>query len=201
MKFQSAYQPKNQQVVEDFINEMEYALLMTQNKDKVFRTGMINPYYADGKFYLHLHHADNHVPDIIETNRATLVYQEFLTTIKSYWMDPKYGGMASMCYRYAEFHCQTTIIDDIQQKTDILARMLTHYQPEGGYDPVVTDNKVYQAAINALVVVELQPQETNNKWKLAQPYPKSRRLKLIEHLEQRGEHNDVRTAELIRQTL
>lgn len=196
MQFQSFTEPKNPAHIHEFVDS-QYAALLTTWTPEHCESGAFNPLCVNGEYYLHLHAKDSQVDTIRATQRANLTFFEPFCTIPSYWVDAHYGGMATMYYCFAEYHCRAQLLETPEEVTQWSKDILTHYQPEGGHNPVTFEDSVYRKPIQTLAIVKLTPQAEKIKWKLGQNLPKAKRQHIAEQLKARGMPGDLKAALLI----
>ncbi|MBI3505061.1 MAG: FMN-binding negative transcriptional regulator [Proteobacteria bacterium] len=178
------------------------ALLVTRGeKDQEASFGVFNPVFLGRSAYIHLGARDEQVRQLRETGRATLVFQDILAVIPSYWVDARYGGAATAYYRYAELRCSAVVLDDPAELVRVMQSMMDRFQPEKGYAPLDSSSELYRKSFAAIVGVRLDPVEVRAKWKLGQNRPQSVRLEVARRLRERGTPSDLRAAEEIDRSL
>lgn|GEM_PF-939438 len=177
-----------------FVKEMKMAHLITVDKDANIESGVFNPVYLDGKYYLHLNRTDSQYKTLKENKVAHLIYFDFLCNIPSYWIDTNDGGVATSYYRHLDLFCNVEILEDIDSLSSILPKFLTEFQKEGGYTPISKTEELYQSDFKVLGIVVLTPSSFKCKFKLAQNREIEKRLEIIHKLKERGEAGDLRAA-------
>jgi len=192
--FDKIHIQKDLKEIEELLNSQRAASLITKSNEGKINVGLFNPIFQKEKFILHMGRRDDQVKDLKESGQGLLVYQEFLGTVPSHWIGPQNGGKATMFYRYAEFSCKARIIDDLKAMTPYLQKILDHYQPEKGYDPLDHTSDLYIPGFKQILVVELTIQDYRTKWKLGQAYPKTKREAFAKHFRERHQLNDLRAA-------
>ncbi|HUP56026.1 MAG TPA: FMN-binding negative transcriptional regulator, partial [Bdellovibrionota bacterium] len=169
----------------------------TRRGDEV-ACGVFNHVRAEGKLYLHLNRRDEQVACLRESDSATLVFQDILAVIPSYWVDEKYAGAATTYYRYAELRCRARVLESDEELTRVFRSLMGRYQPEGRHEPLSPDSATYRSSYAMLSVVELEPLSVRTKWKIGQNRPVETRLKVAAELEKRAQGQDLRAAAEIR---
>lgn len=200
MMFQTAYRPVSAAEAQAFIDRQAFLDLITWSEEDC-QVGLFNPIQIDGEFYLHLNRTDPQIEQMRNNNKAKIVFQEVAATLPSYWSDERDGSMATMCYRYVEMLCTPHLIETVEEMMPLLAKMLNHFQPEGGYTPLSTDDADYVKITKRLCVVKLTPIKQRNKWKMVQNKSEEIRENIIDQLQQRNLPNDKIAAEEIAKTL
>lgn len=184
----------DQEEINRFISEMKMASLITSSDSTMsqLETGVFNPVYMDGKFYLHLNRTDDQYKAMKVNPNAKLVYFDFLCNIPSYWVDAEDGGVATSYYRHIDFTCECKIYEDIDTLATFLPKFLKVFQKEGGYTPITKIESIYQSDFKVLDIVELTPTSFKSKFKLGQNRDIEKRFEIIEKLKERGETGDLR---------
>ena len=200
MIFQTAYRPATEQDAQDFVEQQTHLNLITWSEDDC-QVGLFNPIKLEGSYYLHLNRSDPQIAQMRASGKAKIVFQEIAAVLPSYWTDARDGSMATMCYRYVEMHCEAHFIETVEEMMPLLAKMLAHYQPEGGYDPMTMTHEQYVKVTKRLCVIKLTPIKQRNKWKMVQNKPKDRRCNIIKELEKRNLPGDAIAATEIAKTL
>ncbi len=195
MRFYPYYEENSPLVRAEFIKSQNHGSLLTV-KEVGVNIGIFNHHLKGDKLYLHLQKDDEQLVDLGKNPRCQFVIYEFLAVIPSHWVEARYGGAATSYYRYLEFDCEAKILE-IDAFVKALRGMLEHYQPEGKYDPIEKDSKLYKGSIAQIVGLELTSIATRSKWKLGQNRPTETRLKVARHLFERGLPGDLVAAALI----
>src|SRR5262249_4863114 len=149
------------------------------------------------RFYLHMGRGDEQVSALRSTGRATLVFQDILAVIPSYWVDAHYGGAATTYYRYAAFTCAARVIEEPAEVVSVLQGLMDRFQPEKGYEPLSAGSERYRKSVESLAIAELKVLSVDAKWKLGQNRPEAVRLEVAKRLRERGEGHDARAADEI----
>lgn len=154
-------------MVQQFMSQRPWCILITRDADQQPVTGMFNPLVETEHTWLHLHRQDPQLRHMIQEGSATLVFADYHGFVPSYAKDPENGSFATMFYRYVEVRVRAEALEDRQQSSQVLERMMQVYQPEGGYRPL-DDLDFYAASFNQIKVVRLTPVSQSSKWKLGQ---------------------------------
>ena len=115
----------------------------------------------------------------------------------SFWADDQYAGAATTYYRFAELNCRAKTIDDIEEKSFFLRKLMERYQPEGSYEPISDQSEIYRKKLKAILILECEIMGYKGKWKLGQNWPVEKRQGFIEKFRERNEGHDRRCADEI----
>jgi len=99
---------------------------------------------------------------------------------------PDEDGVPTSYYSAVQFVCRPTVVDDPQNKAEILAAQLADFQPEGGHASVAVDAEPYGRMLPGIRGVRLAVLRVEAKFKYDDHNPVEHRERVIGRLEQRG---------------
>lgn len=182
MQLYKIYKNIDQSHLDQFMKEQTNISLVTFTKNTRPKIGIFNPLVEENKIYLHFARKDKQVKDLRENNKASLIFYEFVGQVPSYWVDEKYGGAATLFYRYVEIQAKAKLIEDSEGMIPILERMLKFAQPEGGYESL-KDMSIYGNAYKSILVAEFELEEMIVKWKLGEALSFEKRKEILKKLD------------------
>ena len=194
MQFYPIYEPTDPAELTACVETAAACRLMTRGKAGRLHCGIFNPVWEEGTICLHLNRSDEQIDDLQAEPRALVAFEDFLTNIPSYWIDPRYAGVATSYYRYAEFDCDAEVIRTEEALLKLFRDLMDRYQPEGGFAPFEGSLELYRKSLDALAVVRLRPRSVRTKWKLGQNRPSEIRRMVSAELRKRNRPNDLRAA-------
>lgn len=168
MQLYPIYQPQSDAMVQQFLRQRPYCLLITQEQPGPPHCGFFNPLVEDQKIYLHLHRQDPQLKELQANPEATLVFTDYHGYIPSYAKDPNDASFATMFYRFVQIRARMQRIDAREEAAAILDRMMKHYQPEGGYRPLQSNLEYYEPSLKMIDVLQFTIESLESKWKLGQ---------------------------------
>jgi transcriptional regulator len=125
--------------------------------------------------------------------------------IPTYWRakagGPDEDGVPTSYYSAVQFVCRPTVVDDPQDKADILARQLTDFQPEGRHAVVAPDAPPYGRMLSGIRGIRLVVVGVEAKFKYDDHNPVEHRERVIGYLEDRRDGLDVQAAARQRERL
>jgi predicted FMN-binding regulatory protein PaiB len=187
--------------VDRFIQSQELARLITVGEDGTPHVGLY-PFVYDGKTLdLHLVRADEQIQDLKVRPRCVAEVDEPLGVIPSYWVHSQYAGSATAYHRTVIFECRASVVEDPAAVAAQQRRLLSRYQPEGGFKPLDPADPLYQGALAQLAAVGLEIVRRRVKFKLGQNRPVEARRRVIEELRKRRRPNDDRAADALQWTI
>ncbi len=195
MQHYPVYEQTDFTEVKRLINFVPTALLATHGSR--LQIGIFNPVWSDSKLVLHLNQHDPQLLDLKENPHASLIFEDILAVIPSYWVDPAYAGAATTYYRFAQLECQARLIQEPNEMISVLTRLMQRFQPEKGYAELSLENPQYRKSFEMLTLVELSIDSVKAKWKLGQNRSLEIRAQVIQKLRERNQGNDLRCVEEI----
>jgi predicted FMN-binding regulatory protein PaiB len=168
MQHYPIYQTQSPEMMQRFLEQRPYCLLITQNSSGPPQSGLFNPLVEDSSLYLHLHRQDPQLRMLEAEPRATLVFTDYHGYVPSYAKHPEDASFATMFYRFVEVRARLQSIASPSEAAAILDRMMLRYQPEGGYRPVAENPSFYEKSLQMIAVLQFNIESTNCKWKLGQ---------------------------------
>ena len=201
MIFHAYYAEIPRSEIDRFVETQELARLVTLGDDGMPHIGLY-PFVYDGTALdLHLVRADEQIQDLKRRPRCVLELDEVLGVIPSYWVHPQYAGSATAYHRTVIFECSATVIEDPAAVAAQQVRLLTRYQPEGGFKPLDPADPLYRGALAQLAAARFEITRCRAKFKLGQNRPAETRRRVIAELRQRGRPSDLRAADALEWTL
>ncbi|MGD9484970.1 FMN-binding negative transcriptional regulator [Streptomyces sp. TRM70308] len=108
---------------------------------------------------------------------------------------PPTDGVPTSYYAAVQFTCQATIIDDPEDKTELLRQQMAHFQPEGDHAPIKVDQPPYGRMLPGIRGLRLAVTEVRAKFKYDDHKPVEQRTDTARRLTERGQGLDASTAE------
>lgn len=120
--------------------------------------------------------------------------------IPSYWTAPMHACPATHFFKSVELRGRCEIVEDPTEKAAGLQALMEKYQPEGGFEPIVADRRMYAKSLAGVGVFRVAGAWTA-KMKFGSNEPAKIRRVWIEKLRERAEPIDLATADEIEKTL
>jgi predicted FMN-binding regulatory protein PaiB len=187
--------------VDAFVREREMGRLVTVSEDGLPHIGLYPFAYEGDVIEMHVNRADEQYADLKARPRCVFEVDEVLAVIPSYWVDPENAVMATAYHRTVIFDCAATVSEDAAALAEQQTRLLTRYQPEGGFRPLTPDDPLYRGAIAHIVAVRLDIKDRRVKFKLGQNRSVEARAKIVAELRKRGRPNDTSAADALQWTI
>lgn len=107
---------------------------------------------------------------------------------------PPTDGVPTSYYAAVQFICRAHIIDDPEDKADLLRRQMAHFQPDGDHAPIDPGRPPYGRMLSGIRGLKLEVIDVRAKFKYDDHKPVEHRTAVAGHLTERGEGLDVPTA-------
>jgi len=177
-----------------------FGMLVVNNLDPA-RAPLVLPTHftvAGQEVLLHLAEPNPVWPHLGAAAEVRLVMVGDYAYIPSYWRakagGPDEDGVPTSYYASLQFVCLRAIIDDPEDKVDILTAQLADLQPEGGHAVVGVDAPPYGRMLPGIRGVRLQVLRVEAKFKYDDHNPVEHRQQVIGRLEDRDHGLDAGAA-------
>lgn len=130
---------------------------------------------------------------------AVVSVEEVVTTIPSYFLDPRRACPATTYFRSVQAHGVIEPVTDPAEKAGVLEALMRKYQPEGGYEALDAEHPLYRGAIAGLMVCKIPFESLDGKAKLGQNRRPEEIGLILQKLWERGLPGDPEAIERIRE--
>jgi transcriptional regulator len=153
---------------------------------------------AGDRLLIHLARPNPVWPHLEAADEVRLAVIGDYAYIPTYWRStaggPDEDGVPTSYYTAVQFVCRPTVVDDPEDKAEILAAQLADFQPEGRHAPVAVDTAPYGRMLSGIRGVRLTVLQVDAKFKYDDANPVEHRERVIGHLEQRRRGLDAGAA-------
>lgn len=129
---------------------------------------------------------------------AVVSVEEVVTTLPSYFLDPRRACPATTYFRSVQVHGVIEPVTDPAEKAQVLAALMRKHQPEGGYEALDAEHPLYRGAIAGLMVFRIPFATVDGKAKLGQNRRPEELGIILQKLWERGLPADPEAIELLR---
>ncbi len=112
------------------------------------------------------------------------------TTWRAVPSDSARDGVPTSYYAAVQLRCQAELVDDPQEKADLLSRQLRFLQPEQEHAPVSVDDPPYARLLSGIRGLRLHVVDVVAKFKFDDHKPADHRLAVADRLQQRDQGRD-----------
>ncbi|WP_250293606.1 FMN-binding negative transcriptional regulator [Streptomyces atroolivaceus] len=107
---------------------------------------------------------------------------------------PPTDGVPTSYYAAVQFTCQATIVDEPEDKAELLRRQMAHFQPDGDYATIDPGQPPYGRMLPGIRGLRLDVTDVRAKFKYDDHKPVEQRTGTARRLTERGTGLDVSTA-------
>ena len=201
MIFYDYYADIPEPTLRDFVSKQELGRLVTVNSEGQPHLGLYPFLFLGDTIEIHLHRSDEQLADLRINRKCAFEVDEVHGTIPSHWVHATNAMFATAYHRTVIFECEAEISEDAEVLAAQQQRLMSHYQPDGGYKPVSAEHAMYRGPFNEIAALTLTVRARKVKWKLAQNRDRKTREKLIAALRGRGRPTDASAADALQWTL
>jgi len=201
MIYYNEYADVPEEDLKEFVSKQQMGRLVTVGSDGQPHIGLYPFLYLGSYIEMHLHRDDEQLHDLIGSSRCVFEIDEILGTIPSYWVHPGNAAFATAYYRCVLFECEGVVSSDERVIAEHQKRLMEHYQPEGGYEPIDPSIAMYQNSLGMIAAVTLQVRVRKVKWKLGQNRDRATRERLVKQLLETRNSEAQKAAEALQWTI
>jgi nitroimidazol reductase NimA-like FMN-containing flavoprotein (pyridoxamine 5'-phosphate oxidase superfamily) len=180
---------ENSEKIFDLLNEIPYGTL-SFIKDKQPHQLPVNFVYFNCAIHFHGSKHNKHYAAI--KSNPSVSFCAFIP----YSYIPSYVSSPSSCSATQFFESfiisgEAKLVENSNDKMEILTAMLNKLQPEGNYENL--DTKDYNKMLNSTAVFSIIPKQIQIKFKLGQSYSSDRYEKIVNYLSEKQDNLSIKT--------
>lgn len=180
-----------------FLHEMSYGFLATKNDCEYPGILPINYVYFNDAIYFHGSRIGEKMNTIKQQPSVSFAVAKEYAQIPSYMNDPFYACPATVFFKSVIAQGNAVVVDDLEEKCDVLNALMQKLQPEGGYEPISLLDKGYAGQVKATAIVRIDIQQLNAKFKFGQNWKPAKLEHVSNQLLDRGHSLDEETTALM----
>lgn len=201
MMFYDYYSDVPEETLNGFVARQELGRLVTVDASGQPHIGLYPFLYLAPVIEMHLHRDDEQFADLRTNRNCVFEVDEIHGSIPSHWVHPTNAMFATAFHRVVIFECEAQVSEDHAVLAAQQQRLMEHYQPDGGYQPVSAEHAMYRGPFDTIAALTLTVRKRKVKWKLAQNRDRPRREKVIAELRRRGRPTDAGAADALQWAL
>ncbi len=117
------------------------------------------------------------------------------TYIPGFWQAaedaPPEHGVPTSFYAAVQLRCTAHVVDDPEEKAELLRRQMAHFQPEGGSAQVTAGDPPYGRMLSGIRALRLEVTEVRAKFKYAGKKSREVQERIAQRLADRGGPRDA----------
>jgi len=177
-----------------------FGMLVVNNLDRAQAPVVLPTHFtvADDQLLLHLARPNPVWPHLEAASEVRLAMIGDYAYIPTYWRakagGPDEDGVPTSYYTAVQFLCRPTVVDDPQDKAEILTAQLADFQPEGRHATVAVDTAPYARLLPGIRGIRLTVLRVDAKFKYDDHNPVEHRERVIDRLDERSSGLDAAAA-------
>ena len=180
----------------EFVTGQQLGRLVTASPEGQPHIGLYPFVLLDSTIEIHLHRADEQLADLAANFLCGFEVDEVFGSIPSHSIHASNAMFATAYHRTVIYECDAAVSDDPQALAAQQQRLMRHYQPEGGHQPV-GDHAMYRGAFKEIRALTLTVRTRKVKWKLGQNRKPEELKRVITELRNRGRPTDAGAADAL----
>jgi transcriptional regulator len=177
-----------------------FGMLVVNNLDPAQAPLVVPTHFtvAGDELLVHLARPNPVWPHLEAATEVRLALVGDYAYVPGYWRAaagvPDEHGVPTSYYTAVQFVCRPTVVDDPQDKAELLTAQLADFQPEGRHATVAVDAPPYARLLPGIRGVRLAVLRVDAKFKYDDAKPVEHRERVSGRLEQRGAGLDAGAA-------
>lgn len=185
--------------LEEALQAAEVGYLAFHGADGWPRITPVNFVY-DGRILWHGALGGERWKELGRDPRATFVAVPRQRYLPSHLWGEENAAAASMAFQSVEVRGQCRSLEDPEEKSAVLNRLMEKYQPEGRYRRMSPGDPLYVKVLSATGAFALTVEKISGKFKLAQNKPREERERIAAWVRRKGGPIDLAlAAEMVRE--
>jgi nitroimidazol reductase NimA-like FMN-containing flavoprotein (pyridoxamine 5'-phosphate oxidase superfamily) len=169
MIFYDYYADIPEQVLTDFITQQQLCRLVTVDAQGQPHIGLYPFLFLGDRIEMHLQRSDEQLADLHGNPKCVFEVDEDHGSIPSHWAHATNAMFATAYHRTVILECEAELSDDPEVLAAQQQRLMAHYQPDGGHEPVSTEHAMYRGPLGTLTLATApRRMPCNGRW-IAKP--------------------------------
>ncbi len=190
------YRPVDESIVDAFLRTQRHGTLIACAPGEAPQASILPYLLTDtGDLELHIVQADALLDAIAHAPKVSLLVDDYLTDTPHHWVDPVDGSESTLHFRAVLLQGTATVSTEPDVVAGALHRLVSAYGHGPDYRPV-TDDELYGPQLRRLAVVRIAIESRQAKFKVGRGTEEDR-LRLADHLRERGAAGDDRAAAIV----
>ena len=192
------FEVKDTTLLEELLSTCEYGTLSLIDGDEPYGVPLNFVWYEKSVCF-HGSKEGRKMEVIAKNQKASFSVIKPLSLIPSFFSNTRSACPATQLFMSAHFVGNVEMIEDVNQKCNILNALMQKLQPEGGYETILANSPMYKKSVENIGICRLIPISMSLKLKAGQNLNEEKKALLIEKLSERGEALDLLSIKMIHQ--
>ncbi len=183
-------------VINDLLDRAEYGTLAVSVEDHPYAVP-VNFVRIDEHIYFHGALKNRKMSILVQNPTVSFSVVENYALIDSDFSSKEgLACPATQFFKSVSIEGSAAVVEDRDEKADLLEALMKKLQPKGGYKPF--SDTAYDKALKATAIVKIEIKEMRCKFKFGQHLSKDRFEMIIDHLIDRGTPIDKETVRIMK---
>ena len=193
MQLTGILQIKSYEKIKEFLNEEHVGRISSIDENGFPQIIPMNFVFLNDVVYMHSHVKGEKLDNIFRNNKVGFESDRELEFLPSYFEDPHNASLADTLYISVVIKGLASFVSDREEKTLALNELMKKYQPEGQYDPILSDMKV----LDAVSVIKITSQTLHGKYKIGQHLKPENKINLAQKILKRNSSSALKTLKIM----
>ena len=193
MKLLGRLEIKSYDKIKEFLSEEHVGRIASIDEDGYPQIIPMNFAFVNDAVYMHSYPKGEKLDNILRNGKVGFEVDRELEFLPSYFSHPTDASQADTLYISVVIKGKATIVSDDKEKVVGLNGLMKKYQPEGGYEPVRTNDLV----LDEVAVIKIIPDSIHGKYKIGQHMRSDSRKILAEKILQRNSSTAFNTLKIM----
>ncbi|MDX1596118.1 MAG: pyridoxamine 5'-phosphate oxidase family protein [Nitrosopumilaceae archaeon] len=189
MKLLGRLEIKSYDKIKEFLSEEHVGRIASIDENGYPQIIPMNFAFVNDAVYMHSYPKGEKLDNILRNGKVGFEVDRELEFLPSYFSHPTDASQADTLYISVVIKGKATIVSDDKEKVVGLNGLMKKYQPEGGYEPVRTNDLV----LDEVAVIKIIPDSIHGKYKIGQHMRSDSRKILAEKILQRNSPTAINT--------
>ncbi len=193
MQLTEILQIRSYKKIKEFLNEEHVGRISSIDKNGFPQIIPMNFVFLNDAVYMHSHVKGEKLDNIIQNNKVGFESDRELEFLPSYFEDPHNASLADTLYISVVIKGLASFVSDREEKTLALNGLMKKYQPEGQYDPILSDMRV----LDAVSVIKITSETLHGKYKIGQHLKPENKINLAQKILKRNSSSALETLKIM----
>ena len=193
MQLTGILQIKSHEKIKEFLNEEHVGRMSSIDKNGFPQIIPMNFVFLNDVVYMHSHVKGEKLDNISRNNKVGFESDRELEFLPSYFEDPRNASLADTLYISVVIKGLASFVSDREEKTLALNGLMEKYQPEGKYDPILSDMRV----LDAVSVIKITSHTLYGKYKIGQHLETEKKINLAQKILKKNSSSALKTLKIM----
>ena len=179
--------------IKEFLHQEHVGRFATVDSNGYPQIIPMNFVFLNDAVYMHSHPRGEKIENFRANQKVGFEVDRELEFLPSYFEDPRNASLADTLYISVVMKGVASLVTDREEKTKALNGLMEKYQPEGGYDPIISDMRV----LDGVAVIKVVPKTLHGKYKIGQHLSQIDRVDLAQKIFKRNSPSAKQTLKIM----